>query len=1008
VNHMKTTFLFLLMSVLAACGSQIVEFPTDVANADGTSADGSLDSSGDSGSDAKADVGPDAVDAGTDASADAVDAGTDAGPEDIADAGTDAGPEDTADVGTDAGPEDTADVGTDAGPDVLADVDAGPGDAIDAGTDVVTTAPTVTATSPGKDATKVSVGTAITVTFSQAMDNTTITSQTFQVKQGDVVVTGTLTFGPGNTATFTPTDPLEGDSPFTVTLGTGIHDAGGTALASAFAWSFTTGATPDTTAPIVTSTSPVADSKDIAVNTKITVMFSEAMDPLTINGTTITVKFGNTVVAGTVTYGTGNTATFTPTSALPGNTLVTVSVSTGVKDPSGNALATVFNSKFTTGATPDTTAPTVSATSPSANTTGVGVNTKITVTFSEAMDPLTILSGVSFNVKQGGTAVPGTLAYGPGNTVTFTPSTPLPGNLVYTVTLTTGVQDLAGNPLDLPYTFAFTTGTAPDTTAPVVSSTSPAANSTGVAVNTKVTVTFSEAMDPLSITTSTFTVKQNGVVVQGTLAYGPGHTVTFTPSSPLGANLTFTATVTSAVKDLAGNPMGTFFTWTFATGAAPDTTAPTVLSVSPGTSSTGAAVNTKVTVTFSEPMDPLSLTTATVTVKQGNVLVTGTVAYGPGNTVTFTPNSPLAANTPFTITVTGAKDLAGNALTAVFTSGFTTGAAPDTTAPTVTAVHPAADATQVSVATDVTATFSEAMDPLTITTVTFTLKQGTTAVQGTVSYGLNNTAKFVPANPLGGNTMYTATLGTGVKDLAGNPLAQPFTWSFMTAPLPAKGPAPVLLGTAGNYVVLAKTAISTVPASAITGDIAVSPAAASFITGFSLVADSTNVFSTSPQVVGKVFAANYAVPTPANLTTAIANMETAYTDAAGRPTPDFLELGTGNIGGKTLVPGLYKWTSTITIPADVVLNGGANDVWIFQTSGDIIQSANKNVTLTGGAQAKNVFWQVAGHVVVGSGAHFEGVMLVKTDVTLQTGASITGRILAQTQAALQKATVTHP
>lgn len=161
-------------------------------------------------------------------------------------------------------------------------------------------------------------------------------------------------------------------------------------------------------------------------------------------------------------------------------------------------------------------------------------------------------------------------------------------------------------------------------------------------------------------------------------------------------------------------------------------------------------------------------------------------------------------------------------------------------------------------------------------------------------------------------------------------------------------------------------------------------------------------------MVGKVYAANYAVPTPANLTTAIGNMAAAYTDAAGRPTPDFLELGTGNIGGLTLVPGLYKWTSSVSMPTDVALEGGANDVWILQTSGDLSMAAGKRVTLKGGAQAKNIFWQVAGHVTIGATAHLVGILLCKTDVTVQTGATMNGRILAQTQVALQQATIVQP
>lgn len=220
--------------------------------------------------------------------------------------------------------------------------------------------------------------------------------------------------------------------------------------------------------------------------------------------------------------------------------------------------------------------------------------------------------------------------------------------------------------------------------------------------------------------------------------------------------------------------------------------------------------------------------------------------------------------------------------------------------------------------------------------------------------------------------------------------------------------APVLLGTSGNFAILAKTGISTVPASIVTGDIGVSPAAASFITGFGLSADASNVFSTSTQVVGRVYGANYAVPTPSNLTTAVLNMQTAYTDAAGRPTPDYLNLGGGAIGGLNLAPGLYKWGSSVTIAADVNISGSPTDVWIFQISGDLIMDAAKRINLIGGAQTKNIFWQVAGQTTIGTTAHFEGIILTQTAVTMQTGATMNGRLLAQTAVALQSATVTQP
>lgn len=219
------------------------------------------------------------------------------------------------------------------------------------------------------------------------------------------------------------------------------------------------------------------------------------------------------------------------------------------------------------------------------------------------------------------------------------------------------------------------------------------------------------------------------------------------------------------------------------------------------------------------------------------------------------------------------------------------------------------------------------------------------------------------------------------------------------------GPAPLTLGAAGNYVVLAKTAVSTVPTSAITGNVGVSPAAATFITGFSLTLGAGAAFATSAQVTGIVHAPGYAAPTPANLTAAIGAMEAAYTDAAGRVLPDHIELATGNIGGLRLPAGLYKWSTTVTIPSNVTLVGSATDVWIFQIAGGLTQSSGKRVVLSGGALASNVFWQVAGTVTIGTNAHLEGQVLSQTGISLGTGASANGRLLAQTAVTLASSTV---
>lgn len=220
------------------------------------------------------------------------------------------------------------------------------------------------------------------------------------------------------------------------------------------------------------------------------------------------------------------------------------------------------------------------------------------------------------------------------------------------------------------------------------------------------------------------------------------------------------------------------------------------------------------------------------------------------------------------------------------------------------------------------------------------------------------------------------------------------------------GPDPVSLGSAGNYVILAKSAISNVPTSAVTGYLGLSPAAASYITGFDLTRVGT--MWSSAQVIGDVYAADNDPPTPTLLTTAVADMETAYTDAASRTDPTFLDLGAGTIGGLTLTPGLYRWTSTVTIPTDITLAGEADAVWIFQVTGDLKLGADRDMILSGGARAKNIVWQVAGAVELGTGSHAEGTMLAQTDIDLGTGASINGRLLAQTSVAIAGAAITAP
>jgi hypothetical protein len=341
--------------------------------------------------------------------------------------------------------------------------------------------------------------------------------------------------------------------------------------------------------------------------------------------------------------------------------------------------------------------------------------------------------------------------------------------------------------------------------------------------------------------------------------------------------------------------------------------------------------------------------------------------------------------------------------------------------PTVASTSPSNNATNVATSTNtsnnivtgtaVTATFSQAMDPSTINSslagqlLTFTLTETTgNNVPGTVAMNAENTvATFTPtSSSLNPNTSYTATLTTAAKNAGGIQMANPVVWNFTTNAVASTAQAPVNLGTAGTFAILSESGITDVYASAIVGDVGTSP-----ITGAALLL-------TCGEVTGKIYVVDAAGPLPCaindatTLTAAVGDMGTAYLDAQGRTSPNFTELGAGEIGGLTLAPGLYKWGTDLLISTDVTLSGGPNDVWIFQVAGTLNQASATRVTLAGGALAKNIFWQVAGSATIGTTAHFEGIVLDKTLIAVNTGASANARLFAQTAVTLQMNAITQP
>lgn len=530
--------------------------------------------------------------------------------------------------------------------------------------------------------------------------------------------------------------------------------------------------------PTVGSTTPQRSSTDVALNTAITVTFSEEMASSSISSQTFTLADPTSTVAGEVLLS-GVTAVFIPAENLSGNTTFTARVTTGAMDLTGNPPAEDYEWRFTTGEDQDSNPPQVSSTTPSSGALEVANNAPISATFTEAMDPHTITT-TSFTLLAGTTPVLGEVHY-VGITALFSPMVDLEGDTTYTARITSDASDLAGNEMMADYSWTFTTGTDQDTTRPMVSSTTPVAGLTEVHLNTSIVATFSEAMDPSTVTTSSFTLSRGATPVAGAVTYS-GVSGVFLPAASLEADTLYTASLSSTLTDLAGNTLAGDYEWTFTTGTDTDERSPEVSFTNPAHGATGVASNTILCAAFSEEMDPLTISSATFTLREGKSTLTGTVVYV-GVTACFDPAMDLATASTFTAMISSdVTDLAGNAMADDFEWSFTTGLATDTTAPQVNYTVPLNEALNVAFNALISAIFTESMDPLTISTATFTLMDGTNAVSGTVIY-IGVTATFYITENLDADTTYTATITEGARDLAGVPMAADYIWSFTTGPV---------------------------------------------------------------------------------------------------------------------------------------------------------------------------------------------------------------------------------
>ncbi len=434
------------------------------------------------------------------------------------------------------------------------------------------TAPTVTSVTPANGATGVATaGTTVTATFSEAMNQATITTSTFTLTGPSGAVSGTVTYS-GDTATFTPSASLDYGTQYTATITTGAASSGGTALAANYTWSFTTASAP---APTVASVTPTNGATGVATaGTTVTATFSEAMNQSTITMSTFTLTGpGGTAVGGVVTYS-GDTAVFTPSASLAYDTQYTATLTTGVQAANGAALAANYSWTFTTALAP-APAPTVVSVTPVNGSNSATVATTITATFSEAMNAATINTStfmLEMVVPHTGLSqlVSGTVTYNASNMVaTFTPSANLDYGTQYTATITTGATSSGGIAMATSYIWNFTTEAAP---VPTVTSTVPASGATDASVSAALTAAFNEAMDASTITASTFTLTgPSNTAVAGTVTYNSStQTATFAPNAALDYSTSYTATITTGAESSAGAALASNYTWTFTTGANPD------------------------------------------------------------------------------------------------------------------------------------------------------------------------------------------------------------------------------------------------------------------------------------------------------------------------------------------------------------------------------------------------------------------------------------------------------
>lgn len=635
--------------------------------------------------------------------------------------------------------------------------------------------------------------------------------------------------------------------------------------------------------------------------------------------------------------------------------------------------------------------PTVTLTNPANLETLVALDETITITFNEKMDATSFVAGsVRLEAIIGGILrdIDGTLSYDEAtNTLSFNPTTSFEINTTYTGRVKPIVKDLSGNLLQQEYIWSFSTSANIN---PSVISTDPANLDSNVAYNQIITATFNMPMDPTTITNTSFRVYNETTEISGIISYG-GLIAGFTPSDLLDPYTTYRCVISTSAKNIDGTSTIIDYSWLFKTAPI---IVPTVQNVDPNDGDNLVVINKEIKATFSQQMDPLTFNNTSFTLKEGSNTVSGIMVLN-NNQFSFIPDNNLSANATYEAKfTTDIKSKSGVSLAQNYTWQFNTG---NGIAPEVMSTLPINGAGNVPFNQVISATFDQIMDPLTITNSSFTINDGNNNITGQLNY-TGNTISFTPDEMLLANTTYTGTLNTQVKNLGGISLANNYEWNFSTASVG------VQLNSVQRFGIIAGVGISNAAGFSVINnlDVGIYPGIRSSISGF----------PPATIVNGKIYASDDPIPAgvSAMLAQAKQDLVNAYlfAESATFPAPATVS---GDQGGKTLAPGIYKSTSTLLVQSgDLTLDaqGDPNAVWIFQIASDFttVGGAGGNIILSGGAQAKNVFWQIGSSATIGNSTSFKGNVLALTSITMNSGAVAEGRMLAQNGSVIMTSTNT--